>query len=288
MTFTPAPLFSSLKKSKFEIIRLIHLWYYHLVMRRLEAKGNHIQFQCNICGNHTTAPECKVYSRDQPSCRHCGSNLRARSIIHVLSTELFNKSLILSDFPENSLTKGVGTSDWNGYAAPLGAKFDYTNTFYHKEPKLNLASTLSPTFTHLNFLITCDVLEHIVPPVSLAFKNIFQMLSEKGICIITVPYMLFEKTLEHFPDLNHFTIAKEGQQKILINEGLDGRVSRYKDLIFHGGDGATLEMRIFSKSGLREELLQAGFRKVTFHRCNKPEYGIYWPCGWSLPISAKK
>lgn len=288
MTLSPEPLFSGLKKSKFEIIRKLHLCYYHLTMRRLAAKGNRIHFLCNICGNHTTALECKVYSRDLPSCQHCGSNLRARAIIHVLSIALFNQSLILPDFPETPSIRGIGTSDWNGYAAPLGAKLGYTNTFYHKEPRLDLASTLPPSFTNLNFLITCDVLEHIIPPVSLAFKNIFQMLLEKGVCIITAPYMLFEKTWEHFPNLNQFTIAQEGQHKILINEGLDGRMSRYRDLIFHGGDGATLEMRIFSKSGLRKELLQAGFRQVTFHRCNKPEYGIYWPCGWSLPISAIK
>ncbi|MBI5251203.1 MAG: hypothetical protein HY912_17070, partial [Desulfomonile tiedjei] len=181
-----------------------------------------------------------------------------------------------------------GTSDWNGYAARLSAKVDYTNTFYHMEPRLDLAASPPPQFTNLDFLITSDVLEHIVPPVSRAFANIFQMLSANGLCIITVPYMLFEKTWEHFPGLNQFEIIREAEQPLLINRDLNGKSTRYKDLVFHGGDGATLEMRIFSRATLRKELLQAGFREPIFHRSNIPQYGIYWPCGWSLPISAKK
>jgi hypothetical protein len=43
--------------------------------------------------------------------------------------ELFGQNLTLANFPVRKDIRGVGLSDWLGYAIPLAKKFDYTNTF---------------------------------------------------------------------------------------------------------------------------------------------------------------
>ncbi|PON13434.1 hypothetical protein C2W62_34390, partial [Candidatus Entotheonella serta] len=91
-------------------------------------------FTCNICGTHNTKPLAS-FGRESPNCDRCRSTVRMRSIIHVLSVELFGRCLALPDFPIDKSVKGIGMSDWSGYADPLVAKLDYQNTFYHCEPR---------------------------------------------------------------------------------------------------------------------------------------------------------
>jgi len=51
-----------------------------------------------------------------------------RAIVHLLSTELFGESYILRDFPVRPDIRGIGLSDWDGYAGGLPHKLNYTNT----------------------------------------------------------------------------------------------------------------------------------------------------------------
>jgi hypothetical protein len=65
-------------------------------------------------------------------------------------------------------------------------------------------------------------------------------------------------------------------------------------LCFHGGDGNTLEMRIFSKKSCLSFLEKSGFVDVTFYNITEDmnKYGIFWDSknenDCSLIISAKK
>ena len=59
------------------------------------------------------------------------------------------------------------------------------------------------------------------------------------------------------------------------------------DLVFHGGSGATLEMREFGGGALRTQLLAAGFRAVDFLTENVPASGILFDHDTSQPLIAR-
>ena len=55
-----------------------------------------------------------------------------------------------------------------------------------------------------------------------------------------------------------------------------------------GGEGNTLEMRVFSESGVLADLRKAGFEDIRIHREPRHEFGIHWIYDWSLPITARR
>jgi SAM-dependent methyltransferase len=243
-------------------------------------------YRCNICGSRC---ETKVVElkREEPSCLGCGSTVRMRAIIHVLSTELFGESLAISDFPERPDIKGVGMSDWIGYAGALEKKLGYKNTYYHKPPKLDITSIDSDLEGTLDFVISSDVFEHVEPPVSRAFENIRKLLKLNGVFIFSVPYNKDEATKEHFPDLYDYEIIKTEEAYILKNITRGGVEQTYDNLVFHGGAGVTLEMRCFSEASIREEFRKAGFAHINIYSKPDFEHGVYWSNDCSLPIAAR-
>lgn len=249
---------------------------------------NSVSFECNICKAKCTVAS-HLIGREIASCKKCGSTVRMRSIIHLLSLELFAESIPLPDFPSRPLLQGIGMSDWGGYAKLLTRKLGYTNTFYHKEPRLDITAIDPAREKTLDFVISTDVFEHILPPVSIAFENTFKLLKPGGVFIFTVPYVTENQTtIEHFPELHDFTLAKTGEEWLLHNVTKDGTKQVYSDLVFHGGEGATLETRLFSRDSLREEFARAGFAEVKICGESCARYGIIWDDDWSLPMVAKK
>lgn len=246
-----------------------------------------LSFRCNICGQACKAKAASL-SREEPSCDGCGSTVRFRAIIHVLSVELFGTSLALPDFPERRDITGIGMSDWEGYAISLARKLNYQNTYYHQEPKLDITSTNFALEGTLDFIISSEVFEHIPPPVSIAFENARKLLKPEGVLIFTVPYTKNEQTLEHYPELHDFQIIESNGHYILKNTIKSGVVQVFDNLVFHGGAGSTLEMRVFSESSLIKEFKNAGLNNIKIHQAPVFEYGIYWSHDWSLPISARK
>jgi len=163
------------------------------------SKFGCLTFQCNICGAACEYPMLDL-GRETPSCRNCGSTVRMRSIVHLLSMELFGQSLVLPDFPTRLDIRGMGLSDWNRYADPLAQRLSYTNTFYHQEPRLDITRIDPALEGSLDFLISTDVFEHIVPPISVAFANVRRLLKPDGVFIFSVPYTLDADTWSIFPN----------------------------------------------------------------------------------------
>lgn len=245
-----------------------------------------LSYRCNICG-HFCKTRVSELGRESRSCRTCGSTVRFRAIIHWLSKELFGQSFALPDFPARRDIRGLGMSDWDGYATPLAKKLEYINMFYHKEPRLDI-TTIDPGLEgKFDFIISSDVFEHVSPPISVAFANARRLLKPNGLFLFTVPYKLIGETEEHFPELYRYEIAQHQGKWILRNMTADGREQFFENLVFHGGPGTTLEMRLFSKLSLQREFVQAGFQH--FQICHEPcfEFGIYWPQEWSLPMIAR-
>ncbi len=252
-----------------------------------EERFGYLSYQCNICGS---ACETRIseLDREKSSCPCCYSTVRMRALIHLLSIELFGKSLVIRDFPKTDGIVGIGMSDWPGYALPLKKRVRYTNTFYHQEPKLDITNVPPSLEETLDFVISSDVFEHVPPPVSLAFENTYRLLKPGGVLIFTVPYTKETHTKEHFPELYEYKLVEEGGHYYLINNKKDGTEQVFNDLIFHGGPGSTLEMRVFSETSIMEEFQKAGFKEVKVRKEPDFQHGIYWHYDWSLPITARK
>lgn len=250
---------------------------------------NSVAFQCNICGTFCRIGRSSL-DRETPSCRKCSSSVRMRSIVHLLSLALFDKSLLLRDFPTRHDLQGIGMSDWDGYAIPLTKTLGYTNTFYHKDPKLDITSIDSWSENSLDFIISTDVFEHVAPPVSTAFRNAWRLLKPGGVLIFSVPYSVETRsTKEHFPELHDYIVTKKNGKYELHNVTSNGEKQIFDNPVFHGGEGSTVEMRVFSRDSLLEEFREAGFSSVEiFHEDYMP-YGIIWTdIHWSLPIVARR
>ena len=244
-------------------------------------------FRCNICGEHCQTALDRL-GREEGSCKGCGSCSRMRAVISVLSTELFGKSLLLEDFPAHPDIRGLGMTDWAGYAATLAEKFRYQNTYYDQEPRLDISAVEIPVQLLANdFVISSEVFEHVVPPVSRAFENVAKMLKPGGLFILTVPYTNKKETIEHFPDLYDFTVVEDHQTFVLRNKTREGVTQEFRNLVFHGGPGATLEMRAFSENSIIQHLRNAGFHAIKIHREPDFAHGVWWPQPWALPISAR-
>lgn len=219
-----------------------------------------ILFRCNLCGRDNSAPVQSKH-RELLNCAQCGSSARARGVAYAVQRDILRDTQTpLREAAPRKHLRGVGMSDWTGYAADLERIFDYTNTFYHQEPRLDVTDAASAQkYQDLDFIISSDVLEHIVAPVSQALKNIRSMMRDDGLFILTAPYVEGYESIEHFPHLHNFKIVSNDGGYVLENRTANGLQERFEHLIFHGGPGSTLEMRMFGEGDLLNMLKYAGF-----------------------------
>jgi SAM-dependent methyltransferase len=245
-----------------------------------------VSFRCNLCGKANSVRLASL-DRETPSCDGCTSTVRFRAIADLVVTELLGTDLRLDEAPVRKDLVGIGLSDSDTYAFPLAEKFDYTNTYYHCEPLLDITNPPADMAGRFDFLISSDVFEHVVPPVSRAFVNARRLLKPGGVFIFTVPFRNNGETVEHFPELFDFQVEETNGRWTLHNRTADGRSQTFSDLVFHGGPGETLEMRMFTLDGLKREFAQAGFRDVRFVPEPCLQHGIVWPVPWSVPIVAR-
>ena len=250
------------------------------------TESNVIRFRCNICSRAVRALPSRL-TREEVTCP-CGSTVRLRALVHVLSLELFGESYAIPDFPFRADLVGVDMSGAETYARHLTERLSYTNTFLHKAPFLDIVDPSEEWLSRCDFVISSDVFEHVAPPVSRAFENTLRILKPGGILILTVPYAPAGETREHFPELHRYHVMNRNGKKVLVNVTDEGKVQEFDQLVFHGGEGETLEMRVFSESGVLEELERAGFVDIRVHREPYPQFGILWSQPWSLPITARR
>jgi SAM-dependent methyltransferase len=218
----------------------------------------------------------------------CVSTVRLRGLVALLSKEIFGVPLALPDFPELKGLRGFGMSDPPNLARELEKKFDYTNTFYHQPPTIDITKPDEAEWGRYDFIISSEVMEHVPPPVESAFANLYRLLKPNGVLLLTVPYGINMQPKEHFPELHEFALASLGGRTVLVNRRRDGSTEVFEDLCFHGGDGSTLELRVFTEDTLKSILTGAGFSEVRIASENIPEFGVDNPDPWSLPIVARK
>ncbi len=249
--------------------------------------GALIEFVCNICNQQNRVPLQK-FDREVGSCAGCDSTVRTRAVVQMISRELFGLDIALPDFPVLKGLRGIGMSDSPDYAGRLAEKFSYTNTYFHKEPVLDIGNVPESETGSYDFLISSEVFEHVTPPVETAFQNAFRLLKPHGLFFFTVPYTLEARSQEHFPELHDYGIAQLSDRWVMVNRTRDGRLQVFEDLVFHGGPGETLEIRRFNETELRAQFQKAGFRDLEIHGRNHLPFGILRTENWSLPMTARK
>jgi len=242
-------------------------------------------FLCNLCGG-TARATLGALDRERPTCARCGSNVRFRAIADLVVRELTGSRSALTDLAPRRDLRGIGLSDAACYAEPLARAFDYCNTFFHAEPRLDITAIDPALAGRCDFVIASDVFEHVAPPVSRAFDNALALLKPGGRFVMTVPFTLEAATREHFPDLHDWSLAAHRGGWRLLNRTADGRAEVHEDLVFHGGPGTTLEMRVFARDALLREFGRAGFASARIADEPFLPFGIAWPHPWSLPIVA--
>ena len=244
-----------------------------------------IIFTCNLCGTSNTV---EAIPWETPTCSSCGSNVRMRAIIYMLALELFGEERLLPDFPRCSDVKGFGMSDAQCYSTLLAEKVDYTNTFYDRQPYLDITESHTDQHGTYDFILSSDVFEHVAPPIERAFEEAFQLLKPHGFLCITVPSVIADQTDEHYPDLHQYSVIELAGEHVLINRKKDRALEIHGNLVFHGGIGATLEMRLFAQADLVRKLRGAGFSDVVLQMEPVDRFGIVFDGPWSRPLVARK
>lgn len=237
-----------------------------------------IEFECNICGTANAVPAREKH-RELLHCKQCRSCARFRGIVKAVLRVvpgMDGNAPLVARAPLKRV-RGIGMSDSDAYADELARLFDYTNTYYHTDPHLDVTDRESAArYTDLDFVISSDVLEHVKAPVSETLHNILGMLRPGGHLILTVPYLEGYETIEHFPHLNDYQIVESGGDYILVNARRNGSVEVHRDLSFHGGPGSVLEMRVFGEGDLMAMLRYAGFDEIETLKPDDTASGYLW------------
>ena len=246
-----------------------------------------LAYRCNICGHSNEMDEAQ-FDREKPSCSQCGSTVRLRALALLISEELAGAPMALPDLPVLRSVEGIGMSDPDFLAAALEPKLRYVNTFYHKPPFFDVLSPDRAEEGRYDFIVSSEVLEHVPDPVDRAFQNLAKLLKPGGVLLLTTPYKPGKDTVEHFPKVQNFAVVELDGRWVMVHRDAQGRIHAHRDLVFHGGEGSTLEMRVFSEGGLKKLLHDAGFTDIRIAGGNHPEFGIHQNDPWSLPIAARK
>jgi len=229
------------------------------------------KFICNICGEKGFFNP-KGDWRESPTCIKCSSSVRSRHIAYCVSSVLLGSNEPLYSQPKCKLI-GIGLSDSENLECVLSKVFDYTNTYYHRSPQLDICSL--PAFQNevADFLISSDVFEHVANPYINAFTGSYNILKKGGLFVLTVPYDAREKTTEHFPDIKNFSIMQFENEWLLVGKTWNNDFQIYNSLVFHGGPGTTVEMRVFSKNDVLKSLKESAKGSV-------PHIDIFFAENW--------
>ena len=72
--------------------------------------------------------------------------------MQVLSEELFGTTIPVCDFPRLKGIRGIGISDSADYAGFLADRFDYRNTWYHRDPRFDIMNVPDSEWGRYDFV----------------------------------------------------------------------------------------------------------------------------------------
>jgi len=225
------------------------------------------KWSCVICGFQNKKAE---PIREAMFCAKCNSTWRVRATALGV---MVGTGMPQSPFPElapNWFWRGVGTSDHMALAGALASKFDYTNSYYHRFPRLDLLNVSEDQRKQFGFVICSDVLEHVPPPADRALVGIADLLDDHGFAILSVPCGgRAVPTDEFYPDLASWT---EHEDRV---EWVDTNGNQHTDFEpeFHGGGGQTLAFRLWGMGDFCARVMTSGFKAIGEIPAN-PDLGV--------------
>lgn len=238
--------------------------------------GTIVKATCSLCATVYDLDTTKIL-REGKLCTGCGSSGRAQAISYCLAKYVFHEDVPLSQVKKNKNIRIVGLSDGPTYSAELAKKCHYVNTYYHTEPYLDITDPQEEHIGQYDALISADVFEHVLGHPSHAFRGSNKVLKMGGILILTVPFVNLGDHKEHYPGLQNYTSEQLPDDRWVAHlEYAGGLNTTEQEPCFHGGPGKTLEVRLFNRARIEEELFWAGFRNIEVHTENMPERGINW------------
>jgi SAM-dependent methyltransferase len=234
-------------------------------------------FLCSICGTLNPWPA-TGWHRELVPCSACDANARFRAIGVCLSWGLVGRARPLALLhPEREIT-GLGVSDADLYATWLERKFSYTNTFLHRQPRLDIEDAASvAAYPPVDFLVCSDVIEHTLRPVRKVLRNLSAALKPGGLLVISAPTYEMDDTVERYPSLAGYRTDERPGSVAVIYQTRFGSEGCDPQPRFHGGPGQVLELRAISHPELLEDLAQAGFEVLPVPDEALRAHGAVWP-----------
>jgi hypothetical protein len=232
-----------------------------------------IPFFCSACLRPSFAPKDSI-GRESFNCHWCNATSRERAIFLQIHSQYLQRKI-------KSPMKRVhilGISDGHLTSTILSKIYgeSYTNYHYHLDPKLNITNVPASLFGKADIISCSEVLEHVAPPINKAFEGLYKLLKENGALVLSVPHTdRLGVHQEHFPVMQESQLVTQNGVTLLIGEDANGKRLSFKNLIFHGGIGATLEFRVFSEVSLVNYLNSAGFSNLHKNRDSKL-FGVLW------------
>lgn len=251
------------------------------------ANSHFIDATCSICAGIFPIDTCGNF-REGKLCYHCGASGRSQAIAYCLTHYVFKQNAALNNITNQNKIKIVGLSDGPAYAKTLAKKCNYKNTYYHTKPFLDITNPTKEYLGIFDALISADVFEHVLAAPSHAFKGAYDILKAGGYLILTVPFINQGPHKERYPGLCNYTSEQRPDGSWIAHlEFSDGRNVVDETPCFHGGPGKTLEVRLFNRECLEEELAWAGFKNIIIHDKNMPERGINWNTASRIIVAQK-
>ena len=195
-------------------------------------------------------------SREGMFCEKCQSNWRVRACAIGVQLGTGRPPAPFPDFASDYSWRGIGTSDHMALAGALSMKFDYTNSYYHRYPRLDLLNIPDELQHHFGFVICSDVLEHVPDPVDPALSGIAHLLGDHGFAILSVP--TGETTSEYYPNIATWNEFYDRVEWV----DTSGEEHIDNDPEFHGGPGQTLAFRRWGAQDFCTRVQTAGFERI--------------------------
>ena len=218
---------------------------------------NSIKNGCAICG---AVVKFVAASTEEQSCDQCGATLRAQMIFHAILLGLgYPLSVSGASISPDLSRVGLGISDDWKIATALARLFQYTNSYLHQFPTVDLLSPPQECFEYFEFISCSDVLEHTQPPRERPLRGMYNMLKPGGFVVISVPLRLGVDFKEFYPGL----VDWEVRDNSVIWRDSESRSHQDDSPEFHGGQGLTLAFRQWTEETLIDDLKTIGFVEMT-------------------------